>query len=234
MLRALLLSIGQLGDPPIIARVRQVAGGHAAALRRAGRRPVVGLRMLSQRWVGDGDDAAWPRRPRRCCWSSALWLLFRASRSRWSGVFARRGRRRGRGAPLSRRAASARPVPFRRGAARWGWLGRARRRRQPADAADLCRAAGHRRRHRRRVLPRQWLAARARSGRHGRGRHMDAAAMRGWRAATGAQRFLLGLAAPGCSWFRSSTCVAPVLGAAMATHLFHARRGSGMKRLVAA
>jgi uncharacterized protein involved in cysteine biosynthesis len=55
-------------------------------------------------------------------------------------------------------------------------------------------------------------------------RHMPQAAMRGWRASTGLQRFLLGLAGTALFVVPVLNLAAPVLGAAMATHLFHARR----------
>lgn len=54
-------------------------------------------------------------------------------------------------------------------------------------------------------------------------RHMDAAAMRGWRKATGVARFVLGLAVAVLFVVPVANILAPVLGAAMATHLFHTR-----------
>ncbi|UVO50047.1 EI24 domain-containing protein [Sphingomonas sp. SUN019] len=55
-------------------------------------------------------------------------------------------------------------------------------------------------------------------------RHMDAAAMREWRRTNGARRFLLGLAGTGLFVVPVLNILAPVLGAAMATHLFHGNR----------
>lgn len=55
-------------------------------------------------------------------------------------------------------------------------------------------------------------------------RHLDGAAMRGWRAATAAQRFALGLAGTALFVVPLANILAPVLGAAMATHLFHRTR----------
>ncbi|WEK41921.1 MAG: EI24 domain-containing protein [Candidatus Sphingomonas colombiensis] len=55
-------------------------------------------------------------------------------------------------------------------------------------------------------------------------RHMDDAAMRAWRRTNRAQRFLLGLAATGLFVVPLLNIIAPVLGAAMATHLFHRGR----------
>ncbi len=56
-------------------------------------------------------------------------------------------------------------------------------------------------------------------------RHMDDATMRGWRTATRGQRFLLGLVGTGLFVVPLVNLVAPILGAAMATHLFHASKG---------
>jgi uncharacterized protein involved in cysteine biosynthesis len=55
-------------------------------------------------------------------------------------------------------------------------------------------------------------------------RHLDDAAMRDWRKATAARRFLLGLAATALFVVPVANLLAPVIGAAMATHLFHRRR----------
>jgi CysZ protein len=55
-------------------------------------------------------------------------------------------------------------------------------------------------------------------------RHLSSAAMRDWRKVTGARRFLLGLAGTGLFVVPGLNVLAPVLGAAMATHLFHGGR----------
>ncbi len=55
-------------------------------------------------------------------------------------------------------------------------------------------------------------------------RHMPPAAMRDWRGTTRPRRFLLGLAATGLFVVPLLNILAPVLGAAMATHQFHGRR----------
>ncbi|WP_242148113.1 EI24 domain-containing protein [Sphingomonas sp. BAUL-RG-20F-R05-02] len=55
-------------------------------------------------------------------------------------------------------------------------------------------------------------------------RHLPAAAMRGWRKATAWQRFTLGVAGTGLFMVPILNLAAPVLGAAMATHLFHGRK----------
>lgn len=53
-------------------------------------------------------------------------------------------------------------------------------------------------------------------------RHMTDATMRGWRTATRGRRFVLGLAGTGLFVVPGLNLFAPILGAAMATHLFHA------------
>jgi len=58
-------------------------------------------------------------------------------------------------------------------------------------------------------------------------RHMDDATMRAWLGATRGQRFATGLAATGLFMVPLVNLLAPILGAAMATHRFHAARGDG-------
>ena len=58
-------------------------------------------------------------------------------------------------------------------------------------------------------------------------RHMDDATMRGWRKATRGRRFVLGLAGTGLFVVPGLNLFAPIVGASMATHRFHAsRRGT--------
>lgn len=56
-------------------------------------------------------------------------------------------------------------------------------------------------------------------------RHLDDAAIRGWRGATRRRQFALGLVGTGLFVVPLLNLLAPVVGAAMATHLFHASRG---------
>ncbi|MGF7148207.1 uncharacterized protein involved in cysteine biosynthesis [Sphingomonas zeicaulis] len=57
-------------------------------------------------------------------------------------------------------------------------------------------------------------------------RHMDRAALRGWLSATRGRRLALGLVATGLFMVPGLNLLAPILGAAMATHLFHMGRGA--------
>ena len=56
-------------------------------------------------------------------------------------------------------------------------------------------------------------------------RHLPAPLMRQWRRTTAGGRLLLGFAGTGLLLIPFVNFVAPVLGAAMATHWFHERRG---------
>ena len=56
-------------------------------------------------------------------------------------------------------------------------------------------------------------------------RHLPAQSMREWRCTTARGRLLLGFAGTGLLLIPFVNFVAPVLGAAMATHWFHERRG---------
>ena len=56
-------------------------------------------------------------------------------------------------------------------------------------------------------------------------RHLSDATMRGWRTATRGRRFVMGLAVAGLFVVPLANLLAPILGAAMATHLFHGGRG---------
>ena len=55
-------------------------------------------------------------------------------------------------------------------------------------------------------------------------RHLPSEAMRGWRETTRLSRFVLGLAVAGLFVVPLLNLLAPVIGAAMATHLFHGRK----------
>ena len=59
-------------------------------------------------------------------------------------------------------------------------------------------------------------------------RHMDRAAMRDWLAATRSKRLLLGLAVTILFVVPGINLLAPILGAAMATHLFHMGRAGAV------
>lgn len=60
-------------------------------------------------------------------------------------------------------------------------------------------------------------------------RHMDRAALRGWLSATRGKRLGLGLVATGLFMVPGVNLLAPILGAAMATHLFHMGRAAAAR-----
>lgn len=57
-------------------------------------------------------------------------------------------------------------------------------------------------------------------------RHMPAKSLSGWRRSTSIRRFVLGMFGTGIFFIPVMNLIAPVIGAAMATHLFH--RGKGV------
>ncbi len=59
-------------------------------------------------------------------------------------------------------------------------------------------------------------------------RHMDGGARKSWLRASRGQRLLLGLIVTGLFMIPVVNIFAPIIGAAMATHLFHDRRSAGL------
>lgn len=221
MIRAFLLSLGQLGDPPVL---RVLAGSLAITLAL-----FVALGALLW-WGIDAALAGWT-------WHGTLagiaataatalagWLLFRAVAVLVVGLFAdtivAAVERRHYPAAL----ATARAVPFHRG------IGMGLASAGRFVAVNLLLAPLYLL-----LLPtgvgtpiafsvaNAWLLGRD-LGDMVAARHLDRAAMRGWRAATAGRRFALGLAGTALFVVPLVNILAPVLGAAMATHLFHGTR----------
>lgn len=220
MIRALSLSIGQLGDP-VIRRVLAQS---------------LGLTLLI--FVALGGLVWWATRAVLAAWAGAhsgeiasviavlttllaLWLLFRAVAILVIGVFADAVVEAVEAKHYPAAVASARAVPFHRAMT----MGVRSGLRfvivnlvlLPVYIPLLVTGIGTA------VLffaVNGWLLGRD-LGDMVAARHMDAAAMRGWRTATGGRRFLLGLAVTGMFVVPILNILAPILGAAMATHLFH-------------
>ena len=57
-------------------------------------------------------------------------------------------------------------------------------------------------------------------------RHMPAAELRRWRASTRLARFATGAAGTGLFFIPFANLIAPIVGAAMATHMFHRRNAT--------
>ncbi|MBB3695371.1 EI24 domain-containing protein [Sphingomonas sp. BK580] len=221
MLRALLLSIGQLGDPPVL---RVLAQSLAVTLA------LFAALALALWWLVDAALAGWAHHGAMAGLAAAVvtalafWLLFRAIAILVVGLFADRIV-----AAVERRhypaaAASAREVPLARGLAMG--LGSATRfvlinlLLLPVYLALLVTGVGTAALF---FLVNAWLLGRD-LGDMVAARHLPRAAMRDWRAATGGRRFVLGLAGTALFVVPLLNVLAPVLGAAMATHLYHGAR----------
>jgi len=214
MIRAFFLSLGQLGDPPVLrVFVKSMA---VTLLVFAGLG--VGLWWVSRSLLGtDGIAAALALAGTIL----ALWLLFRAVAIAVVGIFADDIVAAVEARHYPAALAVARPVPFSRGLG-MGLMSAARvvgvnLLMLPVYIALLVTGVGTAAAF---FLVNGWLLGRD-LGDMVAARHMDAAAMRGWRATTRTQRFLLGLANTGLFVVPVLNIAAPVLGAAMATHFFH-------------
>ena len=223
MLRAFALSIGQLGDPPVLRVLAK-----SLALTLATFAALVGGGWWLARWAAQALGAGW--------WSElagvaaivaavlAAWLLFRAVAIAVVGLFAddvvSAVERRHYPDALT----TARPVPLMRGIAMG--LGSAARAvavnlvLSPIYLALLVTGVGTAALF---LIVNGWLLGRD-LGDMVAARHRDRAAMRGFRATTRTGRLLLGLAGTALLVIPVVNLVAPVLAAAMATHWYH-RRG---------
>jgi uncharacterized protein involved in cysteine biosynthesis len=221
MVRAFLLSLRQLADPPVL---RVLALSLAITLVI-----FAGLGALLW-WAIDAALAGWS-------WHGALagvaatlatvlgaWLLFRAVAMLVVGLFADTIV-----AAVERRhypeaLATARPISFARGM-RMGLASAARFVAvnllfAPVYLALLVTGVGTAAAF---FVVNGWLLGRD-LGEMVAARHLPPATMRDWRAATAGRRFVLGLAATGLFVVPLLNILAPVIGAAMATHLFHRNR----------
>ncbi|MFZ3484575.1 EI24 domain-containing protein [Sphingomonas sp. 3-13AW] len=227
MIRALLLSVGQLGD----RRILVVLAKSLAATLLLFFLLAVGLAYGSHVLVRDGLH-----------WGSGLgslaaaaaviavvglgWLLFRAVAIAVTGIFADEVVAAVEARHYPQALSSARPVPFTRGAAMG--LGSAARvisvnvMLAPLYLVLLATGVGTAIAF---FLVNGWLLGRD-LGDMVAARHLPAEAMRDWRSGTGGGRFVLGLAGTGLLMVPLVNFIAPVLGAAMATHWFHERRGT--------
>ena len=221
MIRALLLSLRQLGDPPILrvlaaslAITLAIFAGAGAALWWALDAAVAGWR-----WHGALSGVA-----ALLVMVLGIWLLFRAVAILVVGLFADTIVAAVERRHYPDRLAAARPVSFARGL-RMGLASAARfvavnLLAAPAYLALLVTGVGTAAAF---FVVNGWLLGRD-LGDMVAARHLPAAAMRDWRAATAGRRFMLGLAGTGLFVVPVLNILAPVLGAAMATHLFHRTR----------
>jgi len=224
MIAALFLSIGQLGDRAVIAVFAKSLALTLAIFAGLGVATWFAVHAALAAWAGWRDGGAASALVAAVVAALALWLLFRAVAIAVVGLFA----------DDIVAAVEARHYPAALAAARR--IGPARAAAMGLRAATcvilvnllmlpiyllllvtgIGTAAAF-------FLVNGWLLGRD-LGDMVAARHLDAAAMRDWRKATAGRRFLLGLAETGLFVVPVVNLAAPVLGAAMATHLFHRSR----------
>jgi uncharacterized protein involved in cysteine biosynthesis len=221
MFHALLLSLAQLGDPAIRRVLAKSLGVTLAIFAVLGAATWWGLDAALANWRYHGTLAG---AAASVATLLALWLLFRAVAVLVVGVLAddvvAAVERRHYPAAL----ASACAVPLHR-SMRMG-LGSAARFllvnlvMTPVYFALLVTGVGTAAAF---FVVNAWLLGRDLSDMVA-SRHLSRTAMRDWRTTNGARRFVLGLAGTGLFVVPVVNLLAPVLGAAMATHLFHRTR----------
>ncbi|PCD04596.1 hypothetical protein COC42_00700 [Sphingomonas spermidinifaciens] len=222
MLRALVLSVRQLGDPPLLSVLAKSLALTIAIFVAFGGVGWWAARAIARSYGAGG----WSELVGVAAVFVALlasWLLFRAVAIAVVGIFAdevvEAVERRHYAAAL----AGARPVPFARGAAMG--LGSAARAilvnlvLSPLYLALLVTGVGTAAAF---FIVNGWLLGRD-LGDMVAARHHPRAAMRDWRSGTRGGRFMLGLAGTALLVVPGVNLVSPVLAAAMATHWYHRR-----------
>jgi uncharacterized protein involved in cysteine biosynthesis len=223
MIRAFFLSLGQLGDPAIRRVLIRSLAVTFAIFAAAGVVLWWSVRAALAQWTV-AQAGTWSTALTVVIEVLALWLAFRAVAIAVVGVFADDIVAAVEARHYPQALASARPVPIARGMAMG--LGSATRVIAinlillPVYVVLLVTGVGTAAAF---LLVNAWLLSRD-LGDMVAARHMDRAAMRRWRKATGPGRFLLGLAAAALFVVPGLNLLAPVLGASMATHFFHRRR----------
>ncbi|KTT76128.1 EI24 domain-containing protein [Sphingomonas endophytica] len=221
MVRAFLLSVRQLGDPPVLRVLALSLAITLAIFVAAGAALWWGIDAALSDWAWHGTLAGVAATGATVL---GAWLLFRAVAILIVGLFAdtivEAVERRHYPAAL----ASARPVSFARGL-RMGLASAGRfvavnLLMTPVYIALLVTGVGTAAAF---FVVNGWLLGRD-LGDMVAARHLPHAAIRDWRAASAGRRFALGLAGTGLFVVPLANILAPVLGAAMATHLFHGTR----------
>ena len=227
IVRAFLLSLGQLGDPPVLRVLAQSLALTLAIFVLLGAGLWWSIDAALTDWAWHGAMAGLAAGVGIVL---AVWFLFRAVAILVVGLFADTIV-----AAVERRhypdaLRTARPVPFARGLATG--LGSAGRflavnlLLSPLYLALLVTGVGTAVAF---FLVNAWLLGRD-LGDMVAARHLPSSAMRDWRKATAGRRYVLGLAGTGLFVVPLLNILAPVLGAAMATHLFHAQPANGQSR----
>ncbi len=224
MLRALTLSFAQLGDVAILRVLAKSLTTTLAIFAAIGGVLYVALKAAFDTIVGSDTGSGWAGAAAIVLLVLGAWLLFRVVAVAVIGVFGDEvvAAVEARYYPVAH--ARARPVAFTRsGRMALASAGRAiaiNLALIPVYIALLFTAIGPAIAF---FLVNAWLLGRD-LGETVASRHMDDATMRAWRKATRARRFVLGLAGTGLFVVPLLNLFAPIVGAAMATHLFHASR----------
>ena len=224
MLRAFFLSVGQLGDPRIIRVFLKSLGVTLVLLALFGIALWYGAQSLVA-WMGAGaETGGWVGVATVLLWLGAAFFLFRVIAVAVVGIFADDVVAAVEAKHYPEALAEARDVPFGRSVAMG--LGSAVRlilinlAVSPLYLLLLITGVGTALLF---FIVNGWLLGQD-LGEMVAARHVPQKGMKNWRGSTGLQRFALGLAGTALFLVPILNLVAPVLGAAMATHLFHGRR----------
>ena len=220
MLRAFFLSLGQLGDRAVLGVLAKSLAVTLVIFAVAGTAAWWGIDAALADWRWHGALAGLAATMLTVL---ALWLLFRAVAVAVVGIFADDVVAAVERRHYPRALATARPVSFHRGLAT-GLRSVARvvlvnLLLAPVYVALLVTGVGTAALF---FVVNGWLLGRD-LGDMVAMRHLPPPSMVAWRRRTAPQRFLLGLAGTALFLVPLLNILAPVLGAAMATHLFHGR-----------
>ncbi|CUS45126.1 MAG: EI24 domain-containing protein [Pseudomonadota bacterium] len=224
MLRAFFLSVGQLGDPKIIRVFLKSLGLTLLLLALFGIAMWYGAQGLVARMGAGAEAGGWVGAATVLLWLAAAFFLFRAIAIAVVGIFADEVVAAVEEKHYPEALAEARDVPFGR-SVRMG-LGSAARlilinlAVSPLYLLLLITGVGTALLF---FIVNGWLLGQD-LGEMVAARHLPHKGMTSWRGSTSMQRFALGLAGTALFLVPILNLAAPVLGAAMATHLFHGRR----------
>jgi len=221
VLRAFFLSVGQLGDPPVLRVLAKSMAATLAVFVALGGLVWWSVHVTLAGWTGGDGLAAVAA---AAVTILALWLLFRAVAIAVVGIFADEVVAAVEARHYPSALATARPVPFARGAAMGlrsaGRVVLVNLVMLPVYLLLLATGIGTAAAF---FVVNGWLLGRD-LGDMVAARHLDRAGTVQWRSATAPRRFLLGLGNTALFVVPVVNLLAPVLGAAMATHLFHRSR----------
>jgi CysZ protein len=223
MIRAFLLAIGQLGDRPILVVLLKSLLLTLIVLATAGVGLWFGVRALTAAWF-DASGSALAATLAVIASLAIAWVIFRAVAIAVVGLFGDQIVVAVEAKHYPARLATARNVPFARALAiGLGSAGRALLVNLilvPAYILLLVTGVGAPALF---FVANGWLLGRDLTDMVA-ARHTDGAAMKAWRKESAFSRFGLGLIVTFMLSVPGLNLVAPVLGAAMATHLFHGRK----------